>query len=330
MAATSVGGHISADGHLRIKVLTDFADILLKKQVNYQARWDQLFRVIPTNLRYVEEALWESVPIPNLWQYGEGRTRKSVKDIYLTLYHYNWELSLEWLRWDEEDISNNDKMQRLLEAQAERFIQLPDIFVAEYLSATADKYPALANAYDGVALHSATDGDGAARFGVTGGNIITGNGVANPAAIKKDLFAAKRRLTEFLDTQDQPYFQPEECSIDKFTVVHSPALIDVMETTRDAKYTYIETGINTAASNIVQQKFDTWPNQRLSGNDWYIIVKHPYLKPFVKVDRDTMEQQLEDESNSDYSRDTGSRSSLCHQRFGIAPFAPQSTIHVNN
>lgn len=330
MVATSVGSQISMPGHLRIKVLEDFADILQKKQVTYEKRWGTIFREIPTTLRYVEEAMWESVPMPKIWHYGTGRTRRSVKDLYLTLYHYNWELTLAWLRWDEEDISNNDKVQRLLDAQAQRFVQLPDVFVAEYLANTADVYPALSNCYDGVALYSATDGDGAARFGVTGGNILTGNGVANTAQIKADLFAARRRFLDFQDTEGQPYYTSEECEITNMLIVHSTAITEIIETVRDAEYAYMDTGINTAATNIVKGKFEAWNNQRISGNDWFVILKHPFLKPWCRVTRQDIEQQLEDESNSDRSRDTAERASLCHMRFGIAPFAPQSIIQINN
>jgi len=327
-----VGSQINATQHLRLKVLEDFADILLRKQVNYAKRNGDLFKEINTKLRYVEEALWKSVPIFRYWPMGTTRARRAVEDILVTLYHYPWELTLAWLRWDEEDISNSDKISRLLEAQADRALQLPDIFVAEYLAQVASVYPALSLTYDGAALLSATDGAGAARAGVTGGNIITGSGVATTADFIHDLFQARTRFTQMTDTESQPYFEAEDVDFSKFLVVCSPALLELAEQVANMETLYGDRGVNTAVDNVVLRKgkFELWVNQRLSGNDWFVILKNQNLKPFVRVVRSDLEQQLEDESNSDRSRDVAERASLAHMRIGVAPYAPQTIIKVDN
>jgi len=314
----------------RIGILSDFAEIYKNRYPVYASRQDKFIKRGTVKTRIAEYALKESIPVPEFWEYNEPRTRKTLKDRYLTVYHYPFQLALPYNRWDEEDDVLGD-LRSHLESMTNRFLQIPDIMVSDYLNNAATMQPTLSTAFDGVALASATDGDGNDRFGITGGNIVTSTGVGTVAAILHDLWTCQTRWLQFLDTEGQPFFSPEEVAIDKVTCVVPSHLLEVFQNAREAKMAYVNPAINTAQENVLAMKFDLWVNPRLStsANTWFAIIDHSYLKPFFYVLRNDLETLVEDETNDHNARNLGQRAILGHLRSGMCPFAPQSIIQVS-
>ena len=93
-----------------------------------------------------------------------------------------------------------------------RMFQLRERVAFQLLTQSSDAalLPSIPNCPDGVALYSATDGDGAARFGVTGGNLITGQTMNSAATIRAGVFAALIRIGQFKDTKSQPIYTDGE------------------------------------------------------------------------------------------------------------------------
>jgi len=323
---------ISNTNSLRLGLSDDFAEIYRNRFVDYQSESEPFLRRITTTLRRYEASVKESIPIVKYWPYGVARQRQVFRDRLMTIFHQNYELSLSWLKWDEDDDTLKD-LSPHVQQMVRRFEQLKDIFVQEYLEATASTLPSLQNAYDGAALLSTTDGDANSRYAVTGGNILTGNGTGSSASIIQDLFRARTRFLQFKDTtRTQPFFSDEECSFTNMTVVIPTQLTQVFTEAQEQKLGAVNPAIVTAADNVVYKKFNLWINQRLStaSNDWYVMINHPYLKPFAYVERETLQQVMEDQLNSSVARDKGVHSMLAYVRCGFAPFAPMSIIKVNN
>jgi len=313
----------------RLGILSDFAEMYKNRYPVYAARQDKFIKRGTVKTRLAEYAMKESLPFPEYWGYNEPRTRKTFKDRLMTVYHYPFQLAIPWNVWDEEDDILGD-MRSHIESMTNRFLQIPDVMFSDYLNNASTLQPAISNAFDGVVLCSATDGDGVARFGVTGGNIVASSGVGTVAAVFHDLFQCQQRWLQMLDTEGQPFFSPEEVALDKITVFAPSHLLEVFQNAREAKTAYVTPAINTAQDNIIANKFALFIHPRLStsSNTWFALIDHPYLKPLFYVLRNDLKTQVEDESNDHFARDLGQRAILGHVRSGMAPFAPMSIIKV--
>lgn len=319
---------VSMEQSLTIGASRDLADYYRNAMPEAMLkRQNALCRSITTKLREVKEPLKESIPFPQLWPYGQPRSFKTFKDRLLTYTHRNWNLAIPWLRWDEEDEALKGDLQTHLEGMAKRFRQLIDQLMVDYMVASASLGQTLDNAFDGAALHSSTDGDGNARFGVTGGNTIT-HPLGSEGDVVNFLQQCERRFAEFQDTESQPFFDGDDVSMDNFIVCVSPALMPIFSKARDLRYGAPNNAVPGASENIAYKRFDLWQNQRISSSTQAVVfLKHEYYKPFAWIKRtDTPEIQRADQGNWDKAIEEGMFALMGHTREAIAVFSPHATI----
>lgn len=285
-----------------------------------------------TTIRNASYAFKERVPFPKPWPYGKGRKHQGFQDRSIDVNLFPYELTIGWDERDAADDQMKDLKTHVAQA-TERFLQLPDVLIGEYMSGVAVyNYQGLNLAYDGVGLYNTLDGNGAARFGVTGGNIITGQGTSTTAKVLSDILAVRRRFLQFTEPiTGQPLHNPDRITYNQMHFVIPPQLDGIFNQLNDLERIYTDTAINTAQSNLVKSKIKYTVNQRLvDSNDWFVVVETPYWKPFAYRAPQTVRQIFATMENSDLTRETAEEMVFCDLRLGITPWCPFTTIKVSN
>jgi len=282
---------------------------------------------------------FESAPYAERWDYGDDIPEKTFKSKAFNVTNYRFARRVKWLEDDRDDEQLRD-----LPAQAattgEHFAIIPEIARYEILTASASLLAVIPNAPDGVAIASATDGDSADRYGISGGNIITGGGVTSAQLIITDIFAAIVRMLQFQDTEGQPLWNTNV--LDKgLTIEYGVANEEVFgRALRQLRQ--VETagtaGTDLAAAavtNFVKDyglSINAVPTQRISDNDWWISINNPPVPTtFEQVRRPLRERTAYGaDNNSDYVRTTGNEYVQWDARLGFGVGPAYSIVKVNN
>ena len=192
---------------------------------------------------------------------------------------------------------------------------------------------------DGATLFSATHGDTTDRFGVSGGNTLTGTGTTI-SNIRQDFFSALVRFKLFKDTEGQPMWS--DSFVDgPYIIVYPAQLEEVMRESFTQRYHVQDAGgvattdkMSPAVSNVILdsgQKVQLWGTQRLSdSNDFYIFMASSDVKPIFSQERQPLTDVVETFENSDTVRRTGIESIRFLSRHGFGLSLPYSIIKVTN
>lgn len=289
-----------------------------------------VFDIPYTDIRNPTYVWKESLPFPEMWPYGKGRKYKTFKDRYIQLNKIPYELSIPWNKFDEEDDQLGD-MRTHIQRCVERYGMLPYILVSEYFTGVAVYNPSLKYAYDGASLFSATDGDGNARMGVTGGNIISGSGTT-VAGVLHDFAVAQQRFMGMVDpTAGKPIFSEDEVNYSKMVAMIPKELNELFQKATKSNMLRVDSTNNTSESNWLLGTFEYQINPFLTDtSDWYIVVKNDYWKPFVYISPKSIETILADVNNSDRAREYNEYAIYSHIRNALGVWFPGTMIKVNN
>lgn len=312
-------------------VLDDLKQTWDQEMPVFKKQQEKLIKFLKTStIRNAQWAWKESLPFPKLWPYGESRTMQTFKDRYITLGKYNYELGISWSRFDEDDDQLSD-LRPHIQMAVKRFGMLPDVLISEYFNGTASLNPAILTAYDGVALCSTVDGDGAARFGVTSGNLITGSGLT-VAGVIHDIHVAQRQFLKMTDpTAGKPIFTPDDVKFQNLTLLGPNEANEVFQKAANSEFLRSDLGSITAESNYLKGLFAWELNPYLTDtSDYYVVLNHPYWKPFVYRSPDKVESIIADINNSDQARNTGEYGIYCTIRSALGLWMPQTIIKINN
>lgn len=198
---------------------------------------------------------------------------------------------------------------------------------------------AVPNAPDGAALF-ATTADGAARFGATGGNLLTGSGVASAADVRSDIWAAIEQFKMFQDTEGEPLL--DEGVIDRgITIVYNPANSEVMaEAFKQARTLAVVQNVagdqnvgGAAVSNTLLesgQRFTLWATQRITDNDIYVVLDDIMPKIIFEQVRQAPRSIEETRENSERARRSWIFGSVFDLRSGFGVNLPYGAIKINN
>ena len=278
---------------------------------------------------------FESAPYPRIWTRGNTISSKNFRSIQFNVTNRDWGRRIMWHVNDRQD----DQTKTLFDqarAAGEHWATLPERIFFQVLRnvADADLLPAIPLSADGAAWH-ATTAAGADRFGVTGGNIETGTGIATPVTVRTDFFNAIERFRQFQDTEGQPLW--DESLLDQgFTVIYNVAND---QTFREA---FIQgrtiaaattATSNAAVTNIIMESglnVKLWATQRLTDNDWYIFASGAQRKSFFQQQRQPLEEAFATWETSDWTRDTGEEYIQWKSREGYGLVIPYDTVKVDN
>ena len=193
---------------------------------DYDNTWDRMVINAADTFRGVVQT---GVPSSNLiekWGYGEppktfdrvnwGEQPASKAYRYRTFdtVNFRWMSDVSWLRRDRE-LGNLGDIRGDAERAANRAAQRFERILYQQLQGTVDPklLPLILSAPDGAAWFSATDGSGAARFGATGGNIVTGQDITTGPGLRSAVFRAVERMLTFLDPEGEPAIEDEETKV---------------------------------------------------------------------------------------------------------------------
>lgn len=287
---------------------------------------------IPSNKRTEIYGLRRTMPYPRLWLNGDPRPQAGTDSKQFSVTNFDYAVRVQWNRNDRMDNLVGDVMADA-GAAGTHFASLNTRFQIELMTATADLLPAIPNAPDGAALYAAT-AEGSARFGVTGGNIFTGTGVATSPAIQADFFAAIAQQGAFLNTQSQPFFE-NETKQESYTVYYG---VDNQEVFLQAFIAMIVSGGTPATaggvSNVILASgaaVRLKATSRLNGlDDWFIFRDDAPVKATFVQDREALRAVSATEDNSDEARNAKVEYVDFTSRLGVGVNVPFATIKVNN
>lgn len=249
------------------------------------------------------KSLCESVPsdkYKELYAYPETapyvRRRPYGEPISVGTFRFrSWEVeNLGWgigVTYDESD-ALYDQTQMLInqsKSAGESFGGLKERVSFQIITGATDAnlLPAIPNAPDGAAMYSATDGGGANRFGVSGGNLLTGNGVGSGAVIRSDFFNAIELFHRFQDPEGQPALDAGIIDQGVHVYFNASNLELFSEAFLQARTALASPASpsNAAVTNTIGDvgyKITLWPTQRITDNDWYIVLDGADPKPLVE------------------------------------------------
>lgn len=347
MSLISTGVTLSAGNGVALGLNAAFRATYDTRLDYWKPRMALIADEVPSTMLLESYYYSQTRPYPRRWARGSSRGTKGFKRVRYGAVNKDWELGIGWHRNDLNDDVTRSLMQDAVEA-AQHFATLrPRCFAQVKNGATdADLLDTLPTAPDGASIYSATDGDGADRFGVSGGNVITSSGTANEAMILKDFFAAQTRFQLFLDTEGQPLLDPGMFAAG-FVIEHPPQLTEVMA--RAFKMNVIVStvtasgALGASASNVAvagtsnpvleQREYGVTllPNPWLTDTtDWFVTMIGAPVKPLAWQDRQAPEEHILSMDNNDrHAVETKEEGIYWDSRGTVVANLPFSTIKVD-
>ena len=289
--------------------------------------------------RYHDFAYLEAGPHVELWPRGDAIPQDGMDSVKFTATVHNWGRRVQWHADDRAD----DQTQSLMDGArmaGESFALLPERNFFDLLTATANTLPGIPLAPDGSAMfattHTTGSGAGAARFGATNGNLLTGSGITATTTIIADYYAAIEQFLLYQDGKGQPLLSPETVSAGVL-IIHAAADLAIFEEAfkqvRQGRVMGTDAGVTP--SNIIidsNRNVDLWATPRLATGDWYIFLKNPPKKATFRLERQSVQEEssLRGDNNGDHTRTTGQEYIQWHAREGAGIALPYGAIKVNN
>jgi len=329
--STVIASQVLANG-----LRTEFADTysaIQNRQADSRLSLVMDLSIGATNREH-EFAYFEAAPHMAQWSRGSSIPEDAFDSVSFTTPVYTWGRRIKWHKEDRKD----DQTQSLMDIArmaGQSAALLPERFFFDLLTGGTDTLPAVPNAPDGAAFFATLAG-GSNRFGVSSGNLLTGNGIASVSAIRTDYYNAIEQFKQMQDGKGPPLLSDE--AIDSGVVgVHSAADTEAMEEAfmQRRQGEVLGTDAGTTPSNLVQdasRNVTLWGSQRLATGDWYVFLRSPAKRATFMLDREgiTEYSSLEGDNNSDHTRTTGEEYVQWERRAGAGIALPYSAIKINN
>lgn len=291
---------------------------------------------VPATNRQHEFAYFEAAPHAEHWPRGTTVPTDGFGSVQFTVKVVDWARRVKWHKHDRMD----DQTQSLFtqaRMAGESFGLLPERIFFDLILNTTSTLPAVPLAPDGAAMFATTAG-GAARFGASSGNLLTGTGVASATTIIADYYTAIEQFMAFQDGKGQPMFSADRIDAGVVLIHGSDLTQKFHEAFYQLRQGFVY-GSNTAAatpSNVVidsSRNVELWGTSRLNGtNDFFLFLKDAPIQPTFILDRQAPQEftALEGDNNSDSNRDTGQEYIQWEARMGGGIALPYAAIKVAN
>lgn len=285
----------------------------------------------------------ESAPHPTIWRRGEEIGDQGFQFKKFTAVVKDWVARVTWHENDERYDQTKTLVRRAENTGSNMARIAWRVFFQLLTNATNSKLlPAIPNAPDGAALYSATDGAGGARFGATGGNIVTQTGTTG-TAVQTDLYTGIQRFANFQDTEGEELW-PSDMLQGGMTIVHGPSMVKAVN---DAFQQRLHTvAINAAGaeatssvvaagtkSNVVLDSgfhVRTLMSAKITTTKLYVFLDSCPDKAIfhLKPPGGELRSVFEDMSNSDRSRGSKMKARQWDKSEGYAIFLPYGTLVI--
>jgi len=208
--------------------------------------------------------------VPGMNEWVDERSSESLKDFSYTLKNKDYEatIGIDKNTFDDDQSGQiNIRLNQLAPSAAEH----PELLFLNLLTNGAANL-----CFDGgfffSAAHPALFEGGAAYS-----NLVTGTGVT-AALIQADFASAQALYQAYLKRNGLPVITYNP----KITILHSPALSGVMKVAFNQQYNA------GPVDNIYWNAAVPIAHGSLTGNDWYVLIDTPVVKPFVYQIRKTI------------------------------------------
>lgn len=301
---------------------------------------------VPATNREHDFAYLNAAPHMTYWRRGSTVPTAAMDSVQFKVKVYEWARRVPWSKFDRKD----DQTQSLMDMArmaGESAALLDERLFFDLLTNTATNLPAVPLAPDGVAMFNATDSGANNRFGISGGNVVTGTGVNAIVDVLENFYSVIVRFKQFQDGQSQPLLS--DATIDGgFVILHAAADTEVMEeaflqrrqgivlTAGGVKSGSGDTAVaGTTPTNIVHdssRNVTLWGTSRLATGDWYVFLRNCPKRATFILDREGVQEfsSLEGDNNGDHTRDTGEEYIQWERRIGGGIPLPYGAIKVNN
>jgi hypothetical protein len=292
-------------------------------------------RDIPSDKWQERFIYWTTTPYMRQWRRGQTMTAGEFKAVNWTINNLEWALSIPFHFTSVQDDQTKSLISHARRGGQNAALLDERVFFQILNSATdASLLDAIPSAPDGVALFYATDGDGNARFGYSGGNIVTGGGVTTAALVRTDIFKAVVAAMSFQDTEGQPLHDPGVLR-QGITIFAAEKNRQVMQ---EAVMNQIGSLSTVTAGNIPIQNqiiasglnINLVLTQRITGNTYFVFLNGSNVKPVFSLLREPLRDVVGTFENSDNTRDTGVESIRWWMRKGYGVALPYGAVEVYN
>ena len=297
---------------------------------------------VSSNKRTEYYGYYESPPTIDRVELGDAISEDAFRAISYSVTNVKWGKACGFLEEDLEDIQLGD-LRQVGNLLGKRAGQIPEEVFFQLLTgaASARLLGSIPTAPDGAALYATTAG-GAARFGVTGGNVVTGTGVASAQAVRGDFWNVIERFRTMQDTEGQPLLNDN--AVDGgVTIVANVTNAEVLHEaflqgrTVDYRVGTSASDTSTAAgvSNTILESglpITLWLTQRLTDNDMFVFVNGDAEGPKPVFEQIRRSPRMIDETreNSERARWRGILSTIADMRSGFGVNVPYLTCQINN
>jgi len=282
---------------------------------------------------------FDTAPYPKRVDRGQSNRTENFRSYGYSVRNYEFQDGVEWYYTDEDDDQTGGGILGRAQQAGGNFATLKERLIFQVMTSTTDNelLPAIPTAPDGAALYSATTGTGANRFGVSGGNITSGSGVASVAAIQSDVYGAIVRMGSFRDTKGQPLLNPS--ALQNFTIVYNVANDKVVRQAFEQSLIFQSASSGTdfaaaAPSNFLRDfsglTFTLYPSLRVTGDDLHVFCGDVNTQPIFVQDRMPLTSffyGMDNDSGMGRIR-TKRMDFLC--RHGVGVTEPYATVLIDN
>lgn len=324
-----IAGNVLAAG-----LRQEMADTYTKVKRQADARLSLVMDLnIPSDKRQETYGLFLASPHPDRWDRGQPIPTRGFEALQYSVVNYKYGRRVSWHIDDRED----DQTQTLVDnarACGRGFALLPERFFFELLTGTADLLPAIPTAADGAAYHATTALGASTRFGVTYGNLLTGSGVGSAQAVRSDFWNTMEQYRLMQDGEGQPLHTDD--SVDSGAILIFNAQNEEVFREAFLQGRTLESdgaGGSGAVTNTVLESgmnVTLWSTQRLTDNDWFVMLRNPPKKASFVQNRTQLREYFATAETSDRARDTGEEYIQWDQRMGVGINIPYGSIKVNN
>lgn len=272
---------------------------------------------IPSKVKNQPEGYFETTPYPVIWLDGDEIPEKPFQSVQFVIYNRSWGRRLPYSEDDLVYEQTQSLIAKVREFGAHWGTLYARILIQFMTAATdPDLVPGTTLAPDGAAMYATTAG-GAARFGVTDGNLPTGYACMDTAAEVLDAISTEiMRATRFLDTEGQPLL--DAGSLSEVLIVAPAAYGVVFEQARNQLITS-NAGGTAGVTNFLlagQRKLSWWITPRLTAKKFYVFFPRVNKQPFGKAVVTPIREAYADMTNDHGARTSKRFYNQWDSRFG--------------
>lgn len=258
---------------------------------------------IPSNVAQQPEGYFQTSPYPKIWLPGNPASGKPFSSVQFVIYNRSWVSRVEY---NEDDLVYEQTRSLLAKASGagKHWGTLRARILFQFMTAASDPnlVPGTILAPDGAAMFATTAG-GAARFGVTNGNSLTGAYMDSASEVLDAIAAGLNQAGQWQDTEGQPLLDPGVLS--ECIVVAPLAYATVFRQAFGQNPLTASTAGTATTTNYIMNsgiKFRLWLTPRITAKAFYMFFPRVNKQPFGCAVVTPLREVYADMSNSDSAR----------------------------